>query len=110
MTKESSKLVLLDVNVLVALAWPHHPFHRTAIRRLEPHAAPWATCSITQLGFLRLSLNPAVVNMPITTSEAVSLLGRMVADPWHRYIEELPSPAASKAFSSVLGRQQITDA
>ena len=35
MKKESSKLLLLDVNVLLALAWPNHQFHATATRRLE---------------------------------------------------------------------------
>lgn len=110
MKKESSELILLDVNVLVALAWPHHPFHRTATRRLEQHSAPWATCSITQLGFLRVSLNPAVVNTSVTPAEALSLLAAMTADPGHRYLEALPSPVASNAFQFVLGYQQVTDA
>jgi len=110
MKKESSDLLLLDVNVLVALAWPHHSFHRAATRRMEQHSAPWATCSITQLGFLRVSLNPAVANTSVSPAEAVSLLAAMVADPWHQYIEALPSPVASKAFPAVLGHQQITDA
>ena len=110
MKKESSNLLLLDVNVLIALAWPHHPFHRAAKRRLEDRPAPWATCAITQLDFLRLSLNPAVVNTPVTAAEAVTLLTGMVADPWHRYIELLPSPVASRAFQSILGYRQITDA
>src|SRR5262249_1074532 len=28
------KLLLLDANVLLALAWPNHPFHQRAVARL----------------------------------------------------------------------------
>jgi len=52
---------LLDVNVLVALAWPthlhhepaHHWFHR---RRING----WATCTLTQIAFVRLSCQPSI--------------------------------------------------
>ena len=109
MKKESSDLLLLDVNVLVALAWPNHPFHRTAMRRLG-HSGRWATCAITQLGFLRVSLNPAVVNTSIGAAQAISLLATMIADPGHEYVESLPSVLVSDAFHFVHGYQQVTDA
>ena len=41
--------LLLDVNVLLALAWPNHQFHVAAIERLERKKERWATCALTQL-------------------------------------------------------------
>ncbi len=47
---------LLDVNVLVALAFPPHSSHPRAHSwfRREPDRL-WATCPLTQAGFLRLA-------------------------------------------------------
>ena len=47
---------LLDVNVLVALAFPSHDFHKAAHEwfRQEPDRL-WATCPLTQAGFLRIA-------------------------------------------------------
>ena len=57
---------LLDVNVLLALAWPTHIHHAAAHRWFaENCAAGWATCPLTQLGFVRLGMQPAVVKIPI---------------------------------------------
>ena len=56
--------LLLDVNALMALAWPNHQHHRAVVDRLDrPPAPEWATCALTQLGFVRLSSNPAVVGV-----------------------------------------------
>lgn len=110
MKKESSKLVLLDVNVLLALAWPNHVFHRRAVSRME-QAGAWATCAATQLGFLRISLNPHAVETKIGVADALTLLAEMVRDSQHRYLEAMPSPAnAPAAFRSVLGHNQLQDA
>jgi predicted nucleic acid-binding protein len=62
--KATSDLLLLDVNVLLAMAWPNHQFHLAVVRRLESRPNRWATCAITQLGFIRLSANQAVVGTP----------------------------------------------
>lgn len=113
MKKGSSEVLLLDVNVLVALAWPNHQFHRTAVRTLERRDADWATCALTQLGFIRLSSNPAVVGVTKTPQEAVALLDLLVGDPRHVYLDSLPSPLGAPylgGFSRVLGTRQVTDA
>ena len=47
---------LLDVNVLLALAWPSHAHHEIADEWfLRNRHKGWATCVLTQLAFLRLS-------------------------------------------------------
>ena len=94
MKKASSDLLLPDVNVLVAMAWPNHQFHLSAVHRLESSRNPWATCALTQLGFIRLSSNPAAVGSRKSPAEAAALLTLMVEDARHVFLEALPSPIA----------------
>ena len=113
MKKGTSKPLLLDVNVLLAVAWPNHQFHAAAVRRLEQSPARWATCALTELGFVRLSSNPAVVGVPKSPAQAAALLAGLVKDSRHLYLESLPSPATKpflQAFDRILGSKQVTDA
>jgi hypothetical protein len=113
MKKASSKLLLLDVNVLLALAWPNHQFHAVAVERLEGSNDRWATCALTQLGFIRLSSNPAAVGTAESPGAAARLLGEMVSEPLHVYLEVLPPPVSKTfvpLFDRILGSQQVTDA
>lgn len=48
---------LLDVNFLLACAWQSHADHAKARAWLETQPS-FATCPISQLGFLRVSLSP----------------------------------------------------
>ena len=58
-------MVLPDVNVLVAIAWPEHTFHASAVAWFDAHADNgWATCPITELGFLRISANEPLSELP----------------------------------------------
>jgi hypothetical protein len=112
MKKASSDLLLLDVNVLLAIAWPNHQFHATAVTALSS-ANRWATCALTQLAFIRLSSNPAAIATAKSPQEAVSLLARLVADSMHVYLDSLPAPVSADwrdAFTTLLGHQQVTDA
>ena len=77
---------LLDVNVLLALAWPTHVHHLAAHRWFtENHEAGWATCPLTQLGFVRLSMQPAVVKIPILFGDVMEALAQMTANGAHRF-------------------------
>ena len=112
MRKASSDLLLLDVNVLLAIAWPNHQFHRSAIAALSSQNR-WATCALTQLGFIRLSSNPAVVGTAKSPQEVTDLLARLIADSLHIYLDSLPAPASEEwrgAFAELLGHRQVTDA
>jgi len=108
-----SELLLLDVNLLLALAWPNHQFHAAATRRLELSQGRWATCALTQLGFIRLSSNPAAVPAAKTPAEAAALLAAMVKDPLHVYLKSLSAPSDQESiqmFERILGTKQVTDA
>jgi uncharacterized protein len=111
--KKDSKPVLVDVNVLVALGWESHPFHTLVAERMERQLGPWFTCALTQLGFIRLSANPAVTKAVVTASQAARLLAQITRDQYHQFASELipvQGSAATAAFDRVLGSQQVTDA
>ena len=77
---------LLDVNVLLALAWPTHVHHLAAHRWFaENYGTWWATCLLTQLGFVRLSMQPAVVKIPILIGDVMEALAQMTAHSAHRF-------------------------
>ena len=109
MKKASSKLYLLDVNVLIGIAWPDHQFHFEATEFLENSEDRWATCALTQLAFVRLSSNKSVIPNAKAPGEAAALLEVLVGDPLHVYVEKLPAPAGDY-YRGVLGYQQLTDA
>jgi uncharacterized protein len=112
MKKVSSKLFLLDVNVLLAIAWPNHQFHLAAVERIENTTDRWATCALTQLAFIRLSSNPAAIPEATSPADAAALLGAMVADPQHVYLASLPSPVEKEfhgIFEKILGNKQVMD-
>jgi toxin-antitoxin system PIN domain toxin len=103
---------LLDVNVLVALAWPNHVHHRLARTWFEAqHAAGWATCPVTETGFVRISSNPRVVDEARTPKEAVLLLQRMLQIPGHRFwTDDVSVAQLSSEFARVHGYRQVMDA
>lgn len=112
MASSDGRRLLLDVNALLALAWPNHQFHGAVVRRLDRRPSPeWATCLLTQLGFVRLSSNPAIVGVRKTPGQALDLLSRLIADEHHTYLEMLPSlGSVESSFRPLLGHQQVTDA
>lgn len=69
---------LLDVNVLVSMAWPNHVHHGAAQRwfRNRPSGL-WATTPVTESGFVRVSSNRAAIPMAVTPPEALALLARI---------------------------------
>jgi predicted nucleic acid-binding protein len=112
MASSEGHILLLDTNALLALAWPNHQFHGVVVQRLDRPPVPrWATCLLTELGFIRLSLNPAIVNIRKDPGEVLDVLSRLTADEQHTYLGVLPPIAELDAtIRGLLGHQQITDA
>lgn len=105
---------LLDVNVLMALAWPNHMHHEAASRWFEKRDdGDWATCLLTQSGFVRLSLNRVVVQAEVTAEEVLEMLAELVASPDHQHLADCP-PLEKGRFSKLVGKltgyRQVTDA
>ena len=104
---------LLDVNVLVALAWPNHLQHEAALRWFREHrSAGWATCPITQSGFVRTSSNRNVIQEAKSPREALLVLQRIVARPGHRFwMDDIAIASAEEVEPSrLVGYRQVTDA
>ena len=104
---------LPDVNVLIALAWPNHVHHDAAWEWFEENREQgWATCLLTEAGFVRISCNPTVVKHSVTPLEAIALLRKMTLLGSHsfwsldRSIANLPQTIGSR----LQGYRQITDA
>ena len=109
----ATPILLADVNILLALAWPNHQFHRLATARLQDRTQRWATCALTQLAFIRLSANPATGLGSKRPGEAAALIGAMTKDPAHVFLSELPAAASSSfahIWSLLSGHQQVMDA
>jgi len=80
-----------DVNVWLALSVQEHIHHETAMRwlqrvRLEERLI---FMRYTQLGLLRLLMNPTVLNPPLAILEAWSVFDRWLMDP---RVEFFPEP------------------
>jgi toxin-antitoxin system PIN domain toxin len=107
------KAALLDINILTALLWPTHEHHDVAHRWFGGRGnAPWATCSLTQLGFVRIVSNPAFSRDALSPMQALALLGENLAHPAHEFwTEGLQVPPAVKGMEARLqGYKQLTDA
>ena len=104
------KPALLDVNVLLALAWPTHQHHGAAhqwFRRESRHG--WVTCALTQLAFIRLSSNPSYSQDAVSPQDAATLLLQLTAHATHRFWIDLPAVGTS-VFKHATGHQQVMDA
>lgn len=104
---------LLDTNLLVALLWPSHEHHERAVKWFARHRARgWATCPITESGFVRIVSNPAFSRDAVQPREAIHVLAANTAAKDHAFWpDELPF-ADAVAFTGVrlMGHQQATDA
>jgi uncharacterized protein len=106
-------VALLDVNVLVALAWPNHVHHMAAHTWFAEHGRDgWATCSLVELGFIRASSNARVTPSAVSPQEAARLLRRMTALAEHHFwaddIRFAESPHVG--LDRVAGHQLVTTA
>ncbi len=80
------RVALLDVNVLVALAWPNHAHHHAARKWFTDHRhSGWATTPITEAGFVRVSSNKAAIPTATTPSVAIALLTRLTSGGDHAF-------------------------
>lgn len=72
----------------------------------------WATCPVTETGFVRVSSNARVIPDARPPAEAIELLRRMRELPGHTFWTDSVSPVSSgpTAFDCIVGYRQVTDA
>jgi toxin-antitoxin system PIN domain toxin len=104
---------LLDVNVLIALAWPEHKQHSLVRGWFRKNRAKgWATCPLVQAGFVRILSNPAFSSHSVAIPEAVEALRVGVQDDAHQFWPDSISfpDAVGLLRGRISGHQQVTDA
>src|SRR4051812_20487031 len=104
---------LLDVNVLMALAWPRHAHHLPLSEWFKSHEAEgFATCPFTQAGFVRISSNPVVIPKAKSPARALELLNGIIARMNHVFWPDDLMMTDSKfiATDRLRGHGQVTDA
>lgn len=103
-------MALLDVNVLVALAWDSHVHHAAARSWFVGGGSDdWATCPVTESGFVRVSSNPRALPAAIGIADALAVLRGMRAVGTHRFVADDVSPT-DHDVPVVSGHRQVTDA
>lgn len=103
---------LLDVNVLLSLAWPNHLHHGIASDWFEKHSGQgWASCSLTELGFIRLSANPKVFPDAVSPAEARLHLQAIKRLGHHVFWPDTAEPAAVDfdLGHRIVSHRQVTD-
>ena len=72
----------------------------------------WATCPHTEIGFVRLSMQPAVVKTAIAFGDALRVLTASVSSPQHEFWPHDSSLTAIDAEmrTRVAGHHQLADA
>jgi len=101
---------LLDVNILIGLAFPTHVLSKPAHSwyRLEPDRL-WATCALTQAGFLRIVSRTLGGRQAVR--ETLAGLERDCSSPLHEYwpvdidLRELSDWQRSR----LIGHNQVTE-
>ncbi len=103
-------MALLDVNALVALAWDSHVHHAASRDWLSANRhSGWATCPVTESGFVRVSSNPKVLPSFITVEAARRVLAALRDVDGHRFLPNDVSPS-DPDVPRIVGHRQVTDA
>jgi|SRR5579883_3500038 len=105
---------LLDINVLLALAWPNHSLHAPARRWLKSEVIKGsltiATCPITELGFVRISMN--VKGLAQDFNNGVTALSLLINRPEFKHEfwgDEVSLHTIAPRAKPEIGPAQLTD-
>jgi toxin-antitoxin system PIN domain toxin len=113
MSGRRATVSLPDVNVLIALFDPGHIHHDAAHEWFASVGdGAWATCPLTENGFVRVLSNPAYPGRRTTVADAAARLGRLTRTEHHVFWQERISILDPARFSpsDLTGHREITDA
>ena len=94
---------LLDVNFLIACGWESHAEYSRANRWLG-EAKSFATCPISEMGFLRVSLSPA---FGASFEDAMAVLRTIVGMRTHQFLRDA---TRAQSLPQVGTSKDVTDA
>jgi toxin-antitoxin system PIN domain toxin len=103
-----------DVNVLIALFDPAHIHHHPAQNWFATaRTSGWATCPLTENGFLRVVTNPSYPNVRLTVADAGAHLRSLIDShpQTHQFWADDISLCDLTLFNldAVQGHRQLTD-
>ncbi len=103
---------LLDINVLIALFDPEHIHHDAAHAWFGSRGrSPWATCPLTENGFVRIVSSPSYRGRETTVQDASHRLRRLCQREDHVFWPDslsLRDPDHITA-GNIRGHRQVTD-
>jgi uncharacterized protein len=102
---------LLDISVLIALSDVRHEFHETATNWLEEnYLSGWATCPLTQNGFVRIMSQPSYQHK-VPLLEAIQTLQAVCESEHQHFWPDDVSLLDATRFdhSKIHGPRQLTD-
>ena len=104
-------MVLFDVNLLIALVDEWHPNHVAALAFFpSAQARGWATCPITENGFLRILGHPNYQQGPGSADAARALLGGLCSSAGHQFWPDAVTLRDQRRLAKLPASAQLTDA
>ena len=104
---------LLDVNFLVALLDVDHIFHKISMDWFKTNeSGGWASCAITQNGFVRVSSNTKYSGLSkFSITDSIDQLGKLIDETDHQFWSDQISILDTSIFASdrIHGPRQLTD-
>jgi len=105
-------VALLDVNVLIALFSPDHPHHEVAHDWFgDTRTGGWATCPLTENGFVRIMSNPRLSASPESPAAIRDRLRTFRESGHHAFWPDDVSLCDPRLFRKTLpiGARHVTD-
>jgi hypothetical protein len=101
---------LLDVNLLLALSDPMHIHHELVHRWFaEKGRQSWATCPLTENGFIRIASHPNYPNRPGDVTAVLDIFRQFCEAPGHHFWPEDISILQILEADAIITHVQITD-
>ena len=101
---------LPDINILLALSDPMHVHHDVAHRWFtKTGRQAWATCPITENGYVRIASHPNYPNRPGDVSTVLAILRQFCAAEGHHFWAEDISITTLLGSDVILSHNQVTD-
>ncbi len=101
---------LSDINVLIAIGDPKHVHHqRTRKWFLSAERQAWATCPITENGFIRILGQPSYPDFGGSPEDARQVLDALTTLPGHQFWPDTVSVLNQTAIPKLAGSKHLTD-
>src|SRR5947199_10829309 len=108
------RIDLADVNVLLALIDPVHLYHEAASQWFaDASGRGWATCPLTENGFIRILSNPSYPGVRLSPAHAIVMLETLLQNHagTHHFWTDSVSLIDRTLFQpeAIAGHRQLTD-